>query len=427
MKRFQPSVYAEKQSKTGNFAKEDSVLYRWTGTHWATLTNDQADEIAYAWLKARDRNHASAEHARRCSRALMLDAPRLAERGSELCIPCLNGYVTLVDDKPVLIEPDKTRGLRHVLNCHFEVGETRAPRFERFLTEVLPDAAVRERVQEYAGYTLTGDARHQRTMMFYGGGANGKSLLSNIIQALHGDGVGAAWLENVEGAALSGVIGKSLIVVDEMPQARLNEKRLKSLFGGERIPIDIKYATPISTRLEAKWMICGNYLPVVVDDSDGFWRRWDIVPFNVTIDEANRDTTLADAITQNELSAVLNWALAGLTRLQRRGRFDPIRPAAIEAMTEEAKLQSCSIRAWKNENDITVSVDAHTPKDEIFRHYRHWCERNLLRPVDSMQFWKRLGRLLPYETSRPRVAGGKQERRVGVTLPRAASWVPKGA
>lgn len=416
MKQFQPLIYAEAQTKTGNYAKEDSVLFRWTGTHWSALSDHEADQIAFAWLKKRDRRHASAEHARRCARALLLDAPTLAEPPADVCIPCMNGYVILRDNAPTLIAPDKSLGVRHVLGCHYDPIASRAPRFDAFLEQVIPDLAVRGRVQEYAGYSLTGDARYQRVMMFYGPGANGKGALSNIIQALHGDGVGAAWLDSMDGARLSGVVGKSLIVVDEIPQGRLDERPLKSAFAGERIPIDIKYRTPITARLLGKWLILGNHLPLVMDDTDGFWRRWDIVNFNVTIPDSERDPMLASRIIEHELPAVLNWAMAGLVRLQTRGNFDPVRPAAIESMTLEAKLQTSSVHAWVEDNGISVDPDVVTLKDDIFAHFCRWCERNRRRHVDSAQFWKKLGTLLKYEDRRVRIPGG-QKRCVTVALP----------
>ena len=93
MSRFKPLTYAEAQTRTGDYAKKDSMLFRWTGTHWSALVGDEANEIAFRWLKARNREHASAENARRCTSALLLDAPSLVEPPRELCVPCLNGYV----------------------------------------------------------------------------------------------------------------------------------------------------------------------------------------------------------------------------------------------------------------------------------------------------------------------------------------------
>lgn len=52
--------------------------------------------------------------------------------------------------------------------------------FAAFLERVLPDLAVRERVQKYIGYTLLPDAPHQIAQFWLG-----KGVLANIVQALH--------------------------------------------------------------------------------------------------------------------------------------------------------------------------------------------------------------------------------------------------
>jgi putative DNA primase/helicase len=422
MSGFKPHTYAESQTATANYAKEGTALYRWVGTHWTFVTEDSGEEAAYHWLRTNDRDHTSAEHARRCYRALVMNAPSLPPLNGGLYIPCQNGYVTLANNHPVLVAHDKAHGLRHVLSSDFLPDAPKGTRFERFLVQVIPDAAVRERVQEYVGYTLTSDARHQRVLMLLGPGANGKGVLARITEALHGDGVGAIQLDRVDGFALSGLIGKSLIVVDEVPRARLNEQSLKTLFAGERIYVDIKHKTPISTRVPAKWLILGNNLPVVTDHSNGFWRRWDIVPFSTTIPEQDRNPMLAEEIIEYELPAVLNWALMGLTRLQQRGQFDPVRPAAIEAAILEAKRETNSVLAWITDCGITSRPDALTIKNDVFDHYRNWCGRSLMHPHSVVQFWKRLSDLLTYGESRPRITGEAHVRRCTVFLPDASAF-----
>jgi hypothetical protein len=62
-----------------------------------------------------------------------------------------------------------------------------APRWEAFLARALPDAQVRGWVQRYLGYALTGDVREQCLSFFVGGGANGKSVLLDVVLAILGD------------------------------------------------------------------------------------------------------------------------------------------------------------------------------------------------------------------------------------------------
>lgn len=58
-----------------------------------------------------------------------------------------------------------------------------------------------------------------------------------------------------------------------------------------------------------------------------------ILPFNVTIPEAERDPELAAKIINTELSGIFNWILKGLNRILKNKRFT-ITPE-IEAVRTE--------------------------------------------------------------------------------------------
>src|SRR5665647_1927621 len=150
------------------------------------------------------------------------------------------------------------------------------------------------------------DARYQRAQLWLGGGANGKDVLVNVVQALHGN-IAAVSLDALEGFRLSVLVGASLIYADEVPRARINEQLLKSMIAGEKIQVDRKYRDPVSVFVRGKWLVLGNQLPAITDHTTGFWRRWDVVPFCVTIPEAERDPMLASRIISNELAGVLCW------------------------------------------------------------------------------------------------------------------------
>src|SRR5206468_684062 len=123
----------------------------------------------------------------------------------------------------------------------------------------------------------------------------------------------------------------------------VNEQLLKSLIAGGRVMGDRKDKDPLSINVRGKWVGLGNHLPTITEHSTGFWRRWDIVPFNVTIPESRRDPLLAETIIREELSGVLNWALEGLVRLQKRGGFDAVMPKAMSVMLHEAKIETNTV------------------------------------------------------------------------------------
>ncbi|SCC90981.1 putative Phage/plasmid primase P4, C-terminal [Thiomonas sp. X19] len=407
---FQPHLYATHAVTMGGVASDSSLLYRWTGSHWAPIDEEDAERDAYAWLVAQDPAWASAENARRAVRAACLFSPRLPKLTQEVVVPTKSGYVHLEGTALVLKDADPGLGLTHCLDCAYEpLGEAPA-RFEQFLQRVLPDDAVRSRVQEYIGYTLLADARYQRAQFWLGEGANGKGVLANIVQALHGR-IAAIALDQLAGFHLSVLVGASLVYVDEVPRKPIDEQRLKSMIAGERIPVDRKYREPLSIHVRGKWLVLGNHLPAITDHSSGFWRRWDVVPFSVTIPERERDPLLAQNVVRDELAGVLRWALDGLVRLLGRGGFDPVMPPAMQAMLQEAKADTNSVVAWLNDRGIALQVVCDTVKDRVFEDYRRWCAVNAMREVSVVQFWKRMHEHYPQlDEARIRLDG--EQRRV---------------
>lgn len=386
---FRPHLYATHAVQSARVASDAHLLYQWTGTHWSPTDDEEAERDAYAWLVSQEPSWASAENARKAVRAACLFAPRLPKLTDQVVVPTQCGYVHLDGTELVLKPADPKLGLTHCLDCRYEPEGAVPARFNAFIQTVLPDAQVRSRVQEYIGYTLLADARYQRAQFWLGEGANGKGVLANIVQALHGR-IAAMALDQLAGFHLSVLVGASLVYVDEVPRKPIDEQRLKSMIAGERIAVDRKYREPLSIHVRGKWLVLGNHLPAVTDHSAGFWRRWDVVPFSVTIAERDRDPLLAQSIIHEELAGVLIWALEGLVRLQRRGGFDPVMPVAMQAMLQEAKADTNSVVAWIEDHGVALQVACGTPKDRVFEHYRHWCAVNAMREVSVVQFWKRM-------------------------------------
>jgi putative DNA primase/helicase len=378
--RFEPHDYADALVRSGQYAHESGVLFQWTGLYWRAVKEEDAETDSYRWLVRHKRSHASRENARKAVHAAILWSEKLPEPTRDVVIPCSNGYVHVVDGELQLLPPDASLGLQHTLMCEYDPAAVEPSRFMQFLRMILPDEAVRARVQEYVGYTLTADARYQRAQLWLGSGANGKGVLANIVQALHGRPE-SVQLDALDGFRLSVLIGASLIYSDETPRGRINEQLLKSLIAGERVQVDRKYRDPVSIHVRGKWLVLGNHLPTITDHSTGFWRRWDIVPFSVTISESERDPLLSQRIISTELSGVLVWALEGLMRLQKRGAFDTMVPVAMSRLLHQAKSETNSVQAWYDDCAVSISSSQSTVKDEVYEHYRRWCDRHGLTPM----------------------------------------------
>jgi putative DNA primase/helicase len=386
---FEPVGFAEKLEYSGDYVSDNNLIYQWTGTHWTAVDDSQIERMALKWIAKGKHGTVNAANARAAHQTAVRWLPVIAEPEEVAVLPVQNGYLHIGNGGVELKPHDKELGLRHVLSCDYAPSAPRPTEFIKFLTSIIPDEHVLNRVQEYIGYTLLPDARYQRAQIWLGSGANGKGALANIVQALHMR-TAAVQLDALDGFKTANLIGASLIYCDEAPQRNINEQAMKSLIAGELVQIDRKYRDPIDVRVNGKWIILANHIPAVTDQSSGFWRRFDIVPFSVTIPEAEREPMLAKRIITQELSGVLNWALDGLLRLLARGRFDEVQPQSMRAAVTAAKTETNSVQAWSSDQGITLTTTIDTSKTDVYSAYAGWCKSNGMAAVSSPKFWKRL-------------------------------------
>lgn len=78
--------------------------------------------------------------------------------------------------------------------------EAKRPIFDRFITRILPDPEVRRFVQRWFALNTTALTGEQKLVFFYGLGANGKSVLVDLIARMFGDYAATARIETLTGS-----------------------------------------------------------------------------------------------------------------------------------------------------------------------------------------------------------------------------------
>jgi P4 family phage/plasmid primase-like protien len=254
-----------------------------------------------------------------------------------------------------------------------------APKFERFLSAVLPDSEVRAFVQVAVGYTLSGSVDEEVFFVAHGTGANGKSVFANVLAALLGEyagSFGAALVtrnknENEAARMMARLPGLRLALVNETQVGDLwDAGRLKTLASREKMDARELYKEAFDFMPTAKLWIRTNHLPGSLDAGDGFWRRCVPIPFTVQIPAGERVADLDRRIIAEELPGVLNWALAGAMAWARGGLQVPksIR-AEIDSYREETDL----LGMWISERTEQVP-GALLKVAEAFRDYEDFCK-----------------------------------------------------
>ena len=420
-------AYGTLVRNNAEYAAQNGVLYRWNKSHFQNIGAHDPDgeQACLAWLAKTNPPKATPRIARECFKAaLMMARPLPPKPVGRTIIPLQNAYLEIKGDGTIVrMTPDPALGITYALNAELSgAGNTYAPApvsagtlLGNYLTSSIPDDDVRNFLQELAGDTLVPTVRFQVATLLKGRGRNGKSIYTRLLAALH-QKTASMRLDMLKGFQLFPLIGASLAIVDELPKSGLDEQTFKTLVSGEPTTIDIKHRDPIRYCPQAKWIISTNNDQKVSDNSDGFWRRLAIIPFDYQIPESQVIPCLDEKIIKDELALFLDWCLIGLQRLLQRGKLPPL-PQAIKAAKQDAVEASNSVAAWLNETASRVTAVAATPKDKIYQHYAEWCDSQRLYALSAGQFWKALRAILPAigEDKQLRILG-KRERCVALTL-----------
>jgi putative DNA primase/helicase len=250
------------------------------------------------------------------------------------------------------------------------------PLWLRFLERIMGgNVALIDYLQRVVGYALTGDVSEQALWFFHGGGANGKSTFLATVLALLGDyGMQAvsdllmAKRHEAHSTERADLFGKRFVATIETEEGkRLAEALMKQMTGGDRVRARKLYQDFFEFEPTHKIFLAANHRPAVLGADHAVWRRIKLVPFAVTIPEAEKDPHLGEKL-QAELPGILRWAVDGCLGWQRGGLREPkeVREAT-EAYQAEQDLVAGFLGAC-----CFVNAQARVKVSALYDAYAEW-------------------------------------------------------
>ena len=270
-----------------------------------------------------------------------------------------------------------------------------APMFDKYLNRVIPDPERQNVLAEFMGYIFikhgSKTLKEEKALILYGTGANGKSVFFEIVNALLGN-------ENVSSFSLQSLtndngyfrakLGNKLVNYASEINGNLEASIFKQLVSGEPVEARLPYGNPFMLRQYSKLIFNCNELPKDVEHTNAYFRRFLIIPFDVTIPEAEQDKNLHTKIIENELSGVFNWVLKGLNRLLDQKKFSDCE--AARAALEQYKIESNSIKLFLDENGYKPSSSNWILIKDIYPLYKGYCLEDGMKPFNKRNFIKQL-------------------------------------
>ena len=274
--------------------------------------------------------------------------------------------------------------------------KSKAPRFMEFLNEIFEnDPEIENKVQlvlEMMGYCLLSTTEFERFFILIGPGANGKSVLMDILASLIGSkNVCAVQPDQFENKFQRAHLhGKLLNLVTELPiGSKMADAQLKAISSGELSTAENKFSDPFDFRPYATCVFGTNHLPHTRDFSDALSRRAIIIPFNRVFAVEEQDRRLKEKLCE-ELPGILNLALEGLNRLFQQQDFTDIQEVV------EAKLEwqlECDQAAQFVDEECLIGQDLEIKSSSLFQAYEFWArDAGIKKTLGRKNFTSRLRR-----------------------------------
>jgi putative DNA primase/helicase len=334
-------------------------------------------------------------------------------------LACSNGLVNLKTGELVAQNSSRFFNL-FALPFAYDLA-AKAPRWEAFLEEILPeDKEAQETLEEMMGYSISADTNLQKAFLMVGRKRAGKGTIARVLRALIGErNYTGPTLESIgERFGLQPFIDKRVAIIGD---ARLEGQgthrlvsRLLTVTGEDAISIDRKGLEAWECVLGTRVWVLSNSPPKFTDATGVIVDRF--IPIQFRRSFADRPDTVLTAKLLAELPGILNRLIVALARLRERGHFRI--PESGKSLLEAMKRAASPLSVFV-EDMGELGEDYAEDLDPVYLRYKDWCEANGHKPANKESFKTNLTHLdLPEPPSIRRLGprGKQRETVVGFRL-----------
>lgn len=271
--------------------------------------------------------------------------------------------------------------------------EAKAPRFQEYLEESIPDPEVRAYLQRVMGYSITGSVAEQLMFIHHGETNNGKSVLMTILGKILGGYAGGAdpkalieTKNEQHSTHVASLAGPRLLLMSETARgARLSDIIIKNITGDDTVTARKLYQENKDLHIIGKIHMATNHLPHIVS-SKSTNRRIHLIHWPITIADEKIDLMLAKKIIASEAEGVLAWLIQGavewwslLQESQKAGRKSG-RPSGlgipVQVLLDTAKYlrDEDEVAEWMDERVEVADAPAESAGN-LYQDYKLWCEK----------------------------------------------------
>lgn len=290
--------------------------------------------------------------------------------------------------------------------------EAKSEELDKMLNRVFcDDQEVITLFYEIVGYILLKSLPYETAFIFYGDGSNGKSTILDLIKTFIGSSnYSAIPLDKLSSRFSTAELEHKLAnISDDINDISLKDNgTIKQLISGKAIQVERKGERPFDLIPYATEIFSCNELPSSLDQSEGYYRRFTLIPFNArfTVNDIDYDPLIKEKITTPEaLSYLLNKALEGYQRLRKNKRFTE--PEIVRKLKESYRVKNSPVLSWIVDYDKPRSYYLEETRPSLFSNFIDYCKRsNIKVSITNQAFYKEVAKYFNFDTT-PKRSNGK--------------------
>jgi putative DNA primase/helicase len=359
---------------------------RWNGTHWeiekTLMAFDLARNVVRDYANACD----DEREAKKLASAKTVNAVQALARADRHHAAVVEQWDT---DLWALNTPGGTVDLRtgtlrphrradYITKITSVAPGGACPLWLAFLERIMnSDQTLIDYLQRVSGYALTGITREHALFFGYGTGGNGKGVFLGALGGILHDYAAVAPMETFvfshtdkHPTDLAGLRGARLVTAQETEDGRRwAETKIKALTGGDPIRARFMRQDFFTYIPQFKLFIAGNHKPGLRGVDEAIRRRFNLIPFTVTIPKDERDEELAEKL-KSEGSGILQWMIEGCGKWLSEGLN---RPRAVREATDDYLAAEDTLARWVEE-ECAVDTSYFETIAALFASWKAWTE-----------------------------------------------------
>ncbi len=257
---------------------------------------------------------------------------------------------------------------------------------------------------EIAGYCLSRSTKMNMAFILFGSGANGKSILLDILKIL----IGRENFSNVELDKLKDekyiapLYGKLANFASEISgNMKGCEDNFKKITAGEEVIGKLLYKDPFAFNPFSTLIFASNKFLRTTETTEGIKRRLGFIDFPMRFvdeptkkNERKKDINLIDKLKE-EIPGFFNRAVRALDKLEERGYF--VLPQSHYKHMTEFQESSNPVQRFYKEKRYNFKTHPSMVKSEVYKEYQAWALDNGEYCVPGQTFWHKTEELYEVE------------------------------